>query len=103
MFNKFSKVKYLPLDDFLKTNLAKFAVIWVKRRRKANFLGPINSQIKLTMEKERKKERARRKKGEEEKKAMVALLVIVMATLEIVLDVLLDAKGPFGNASLITP
>ena len=34
---------------------------------------------------------------------MVALLVIVMATLEIVLDVLLDAKGPFGNASLITP
>ena len=66
MFNKFSKVKYLPLDDFLKT-------------------------------------RARRKKGEEEKKAMVALLVIVMATLGIVLDELLDAKGPFGNASLITP
>ena len=96
-------MKYLPLDDFLKTNLAKFAVIWVKRRRKANFLGPINSQIKLTMEKERKKERARRKKGEEEKKAMVALLVIVMATLGIVLDELLDAKGPFGNASLITP
>lgn len=33
---------------------------------------------------------------------MVALLVI-MATLEIVLDELLDAKGPLGNASLITP
>ena len=96
-------MKYLPLDDFLKTNLAKFAVIWVKRRRKANFLGPINSKIKLTMEKERKKERARRKKGEEEKKAMVALLVIVMATLGIVLDELLDTKGSSGNASLITP
>ena len=54
------------------------------------------------MEKEKKKEWARRKKGEEENKAMLALLVI-MATLEIVLDELLDAKGPFGNASLITP
>ena len=34
---------------------------------------------------------------------MVALLVIIMATLEIVLDELLDTEGSFGNASLITP
>ena len=46
-------------------------------------MGPINSKITLTKEKERKKrKRARRKKGGEEKKAMVALLVFIMATLE---------------------
>ena len=46
-------------------------------------MGPINSKITLTKEKERRKrKRARRKKGGEEKKAMVALLVFIMATLE---------------------
>ena len=46
-------------------------------------MGPINSKITLTKEKERRKrKRVRRKKGGEEKKAMVALLVFIMATLE---------------------
>ena len=57
--------KGLPLlTDFLKTNLTKFAVIWVKRRWKAGFLGSISTKITLTKEKERRKRksvRARRK------------------------------------------
>ena len=31
---------YLYIADFLKSNLTKFAVIWVKRRQKAGFLSP---------------------------------------------------------------
>ena len=49
---------------FLKTNLMKFAVIWVKRCQKAGFLGPISSKIALAKEKERRK----RKSGEEERR-----------------------------------
>ena len=46
-------------------------------------MGPINSKITLTKEKEwRKRKRARRKKGGEEKKAMVALLGFIRVTLE---------------------
>ena len=33
-------ILHVNLTDFLKTNLPKFAVIWVKRRRKAGFLRP---------------------------------------------------------------
>ena len=65
---------FVCLADFLKTNLTKFAVICVKRRRKAGFLGAKSSKITLTKEKKREKERAGRKKGGEEKKAMVVLL-----------------------------
>ena len=53
----------------LKTNLIKFAIIWVKRRQKAAFLSPISSKITETKEKERRKreievkERRRREKS----------------------------------------
>ena len=43
------------LAEFLKTNLTKFAVIWVKRRQKAGFLTPRSSKIIVTKEKERRK------------------------------------------------
>ena len=33
-------ILHVNLTDFLKTNLPKFAVILVKRRRKAGFLSP---------------------------------------------------------------
>ena len=45
--------------DFLKTNLTKFAVIWVKKAQTAPFLRPISSKVILA------KEGTRRKKGEE--------------------------------------
>ena len=70
-------LKFVYLADFLKTNLAKFAVIWVKRRRKAGFLGEISSKLTLTKERKAEKERAGRKKGGEEKKAIVALLFVL--------------------------
>ena len=72
---------YLP--DFLKTNLTKFAVIWVKRRQKAGFLTPRSSKITVTKEKERRKRKSERRKGGEEKKAMLALLVFIVGTLEV--------------------
>ena len=74
-----------------------------EKASESKLFGPYKLQNHTNDGKGKEKERARRKKGEEEKKAMVALLVIIMATLGIVLDELLDAKGPFGNASLITP
>ena len=54
---------------FLKTNLTKFAFIWVKRCQKAGFLTPRSSKITETKEKERRKrnneekERRRREKS----------------------------------------
>ena len=57
---------YVNLFDFLKTNLTKFAVIWVKG-------------VTVTKEKESRKERARRRKGGEEKKTMAVLLAFIMA------------------------
>ena len=53
------------------------------------------------------KGKEKRKSAEEERrrgeKSDGCILVIVMATLGIVLDELFNAKGSFGNASLITP
>ena len=49
------------LADFLKANLTKFAVIWVKKRQKAGFLSARSSKIIVTKKKERRKERARRR------------------------------------------
>ena len=46
-------VKYLA--NFLKTNLAKFAAIWVKNYQKAGFLRPIRSKITLAKGKDRRK------------------------------------------------
>ena len=64
---------YSYQTDFLKTNLTKFAVIWVKRRQKAHFLSPRSSKITVAKEKERKERKSEEKKGGEEKKAMVRL------------------------------
>ena len=77
------------LADFLKTNLTTFAVIWVKRRQKAGFLGLISSTRKGEKGKSEEEERMRREKSNgcthsfyngclREKK-------------------LLDTKGPFGG------
>ena len=55
------------------------AVIWVKKRQKAAFLGLISS--KSHQGKEKKKEPGCRKKEEKGKKTMVALLVFIMPTL----------------------
>ena len=57
---------YVNLFDFLKTNLTKFAVIWVKG-------------VTVTKEKESRKERARRRKRGEEKKTMAVLLAFIIA------------------------
>ena len=71
--------------DFLKTNLTKYTVIWVKRRQKAGFFKPdkVQNHSEEGKEKEKKKER-REGKEEKRKKAMVALLVYIIATLEFV-------------------
>ena len=65
---------YTYIADFLKTNLTKFAVIWVKRRQKVGFLSPRSSKITVKKEKERRKKRARRRKGGEEKKKQCCTL-----------------------------
>ena len=64
-------IKTFPyyLTDFLKTNLRKVEVIWLKRHPKACFLSPRSSKITVTKEKERRKrksedkERRRREKS----------------------------------------
>ena len=56
----------------------------MKRRQKADFLGPISCKRTLKKEKERKKKEREGRKEEKIKKAIVALLVFVMAPLKIV-------------------
>ena len=52
---------YVCLADFLKTNLEKFAVIWVRRSQKAGFLSLRSSKIIVTKEKERRKRKSEEK------------------------------------------
>ena len=54
-----SRVVYLT--DFLKTNLTKFAVIWVKRRQKACFLSPTEKLQNHSNEGKRKSENKEKK------------------------------------------
>ena len=61
----FYKYNTICLTNFLKTNLTEFAVIWVKKHKKAGFLSPISSKITLTKEKERRKQRS---EGKERRK-----------------------------------
>ena len=56
------------LADFLKTNLTKFAVIWVKKRQKAGFLSPRSSKIIVTKEKASRKRKSEEKKKKKKKK-----------------------------------
>ena len=56
------------LADFLKTNLTKFAVFWVKKRQKAGFLSPRSSKIIVTKEKASRKRKSEEKKKKKKKK-----------------------------------
>ena len=58
----------IRLADFLKTNLTKFAVIWVKKRQKAGFLSPRSSKITVTKEKASRKRKSEEKKKKKKKK-----------------------------------
>ena len=58
---------YIYLADFLKTNLAKFAVIWVKKGSKGTFLKPKKFQ-NHSNEAKGKEEKEERGEGKEEKK-----------------------------------
>ena len=60
-------VIYIYIANFLKTNLTKFVVIWVKRRQRLGFSSPRSSKVTVTKEKERREEKAKRRKGGEEK------------------------------------
>ena len=59
---------YVCLPDFLKTNLTKFAVIWVKRHQKACFLSLRSSKITVKKEKERRKRKSEEKKRKKREK-----------------------------------
>ena len=54
----------IHLTNFLKTNVTKFAVIWVKGHQKVGF-----KHERLQNHSNKEKERARRRKGGEEKKS----------------------------------
>ena len=56
------------LANFLKTNLTKFAVIWVRKRQKVHFLRPRSSKIIVTKEKERRKRKSEEKERRRRKK-----------------------------------
>ena len=73
----------------------------MKRRRKADFLGPIyklQDHINQGKRKEKKKERRGGKEVKRKNNGNVALLVFIMATLQIVFGrkKLLDAKGKYN-------
>ena len=74
-----------------------------EKASEGKFFGPDKLQNHTNDGKGKEKRKSAEEERRKEKIAMVALLVITMATLGIVLDELLDAKGPFANASLITP
>ena len=58
---------YIYIADFLKTNLTKFAVIWVKKGSKGTFLKPKKFQ-NHSNEAKGKEEKEERGEGKEEKK-----------------------------------
>ena len=58
---------YIYIANFLKTNLTKFVVIWVKRRQRLVFSSPRSSKVTVTKQKERREKKAKRRKGGEEK------------------------------------
>ena len=59
---------YVCLANFLKTNLTKFAVIWVKRCQKAGFLSLRSSKITVKKEKERRKRKSEENKRRKREK-----------------------------------
>lgn len=86
----------LYLNDFLKTNLTKYAVIIVKRRQNAGFLSPRSSKITVMKEKAGK-EQKKDQQGEEKEgkgKRNGCTLSFIIAALEKVFGrkKLLDAR-----------
>ena len=59
---------YVCFANFLKTNLTKFAVIWVKRCQKAGFLSLRSSKITVKKEKERRKRKSEENKRRKREK-----------------------------------
>ena len=57
------------LTDILKTNLTKFAVIWVKRCQKARLSSPRSSKITVTKGKERSKRKSEEKERRRREKS----------------------------------
>ena len=98
-------IKYIIvyLTDFWKTNLTKFAVIWLKtgvKRQVSYARERLQNHSNEGKGKEKKKERRRRSgKEEKKKKAMVALLVFIMSYFGYSFwsKKLLDGKGPFDD------
>ena len=74
-----------------------------EKASESKLFGPYKLQNHTNDGKGKEKRKSEEEERRKEKIAMVALLGIIMATLEIVLDELLDTKGSSGNASLITP
>ena len=59
---------YIP-SDFLKTNLTKLAVIWMKKGQKTLFLSPRSSKIIVTKQRERRKRKSEEKERRRRKKS----------------------------------
>ena len=98
---------YVCLADFLKTNLTKFAVIWVKRHQKACFLSLRSSKITVKKEKERRKRKSEEKKRKKREKHNYGLCTLSFCN-SYFSDTfwpkkLLDAKGPFCNNVIKNP
>ena len=78
---------------FLKPYLTKFAVIWVKRRQKADFLSPRSSKIVGTKEKERSKsEEKERRRRVKSNGCTLSFYNSYFGQKK-----MLNVKGPFGN------
>ena len=59
----------IHLTTFLKTNVTKFAVIWLRRHQKARFLSMRSSKITATKKKERRKRKNKEKERRRRKKS----------------------------------
>ena len=88
---------HVYLTDFLKTNLTKFAVIWVKRRRKAGFLSPVSSKITLTKEKQRRERESEEEERRRREKSNGCTLSFYNGYFEIVFG---RKNGPFQPFSV---
>ena len=60
---------YIYLADFLKTNLTKLAVIWMKKGQTTLFLSPRSSKIIVTKQRERRKRKSEEKERRRRKKS----------------------------------
>ena len=93
------------LTDFLKTNLTKFVVIWVKRRQQAGFLSPRSSNITVTKEDERRKRKSEEKERRRREKSNGCTLSFCNSYCgdSFSPKKLLDAKTPFRDNVFKSP